>query len=1116
MPGKHAFSQLVVIGASAGGIEALSTLVSTLPRDVPAPIVIAQHLDPALPSRLGTILTRHSTLPVRTVTERMPLEPGVIFVVPSNRDVEITDHEVRLRADSAGRSRPSVDLLLSSAAQAYGDDLIAVILTGSGSDGTAGARAVKAAGGTVVIQTPQTARFPAMPQSLAPTTVDITANLEDMGSVLQALLAGPAPPQEPTETEEETLQALLAQVQARQGIDFTHYKTPTIRRRLQRRMVATGTDTLATYSAYVQSHPEEYERLTSSFLIKVTEFYRDPELFAYLRAQVLPEVIARARTQDNELRLWSAGCATGEEAYSLAILVADALGDELERFTVRIFATDLDPTAIAFARRGVYPAAALASLPDDLIARYFTPVDGAYALSKRVRGVVVFGQHDLGQRPPFPRIDLCMCRNVLIYFTADLQQRALRLFAFALRDDGLLVLGKAETTSKLPASFVSLEPHLKIYRRQGDRLLILPPETWDTIPASPTPVGLHTPALVGPAGTPQSLPDLQLFSTPEEDILSQLPVGVVVVDRRYDIQTINSAAQRLLSIYGAALGEDLIHLAQTVPAAPLRAAIDAAFEGAAPRSIDDVVTVDPATAEERSIQITRYSRPGAQEDEPVAAVMIVVVDITRLVHERHEREQAYARQREETARVEAMLRQVTDSNRQLLAANQTLGSANKGLRHDNVTALVGTEEAQATTEEVIALNEEAQATNEELETLNEELQATIEELHTTNSDLEARTGELQELAVALAAERAQLAVILASIGDAVLLVDPTGAIVRTNAAYAQMFGSAHTAFVPEDEQGQPLPPDATPHRRAARGETFSMQFSLTTGEGARRWFEANGQPLRGNDEEHSVLVIRDITASSLHRRLQDEFLALASHELRTPLTAVQGSLELLLNQLPAESSDARPRHSASLALRHARRLAVLVRDLTDVVRLQSGKLVLTCQAVDLVALVTQVVEDVHVLAQGRTVHLDAGTGPLLVYGDAGRLEQVLLNLLTNALAHAPEASRIDVRLRHVDDEVELQVQDYGRGVAAAALPHLFTRFYQVARPDRPSQGGLGLGLFICQELVTAHGGRIDVRSTEGEGTTFTVWLPLLDSGADPRDRPDDVLVVRDEAASSTS
>jgi two-component system CheB/CheR fusion protein len=272
---------------------------------------------------------------------------------------------------------------------------------------------------------------------------------------------------------------------------------------------------------------------------------------------------------------------------------------------------------------------------------------------------------------------------------------------------------------------------------------------------------------------------------------------------------------------------------------------------------------------------------------------------------------------------------------------------------------------------------------------------------------------------------------------------------------------------------------------------------LTTGEGARRWFEANGRPLRGNHEAHGVVVIRDITAPSLHRRLQDEFLELASHELRTPLTAVQGSLELLGKLLPPESHDERPHRLADLALQNARRLGVLVQDLTDVARLQSGKPVLTCRAVDLVALVTRVVGDMQALARGQTVHLDAGTAPLLMYGDAGRLEQVLLNLLTNALAHAPEATRIAVRLRRVDGEVELQVQDDGRGIAAAALPHLFTRFYQVARPDRPSQGGLGLGLFICKELVAAHGGRIGVRSTEGEGTTFTVWLPLLDSVTDP-------------------
>jgi two-component system CheB/CheR fusion protein len=816
-------------------------------------------------------------------------------------------------------------------------------------------------------------------------------------------------------------------------------------------------------------------------------------------------MIARAWTPDGELRLWSVGCATGEEAYSLAILVADVLGDELEQVTVRIFATDPDPAAIAFARRGVYPAAALSSLPDDLVARYFTPVDGAYEVGKRVRGLVVFDQRDLSERVPFPHIDLCVCRNVLSDCAADLQQRALRLFAFALRDGGLLVLDKAEATSMPPTSFVSLDPHLKIYRRQGERVLILPPETWNTIPLPPTARPGAGSARAGPAGMHRD----PLFHTQEQDILSQLPVGVVVVDRHYDIQAINSAAERLLSIYTAALWEDLIHLVQSVPAAPLRAAIDAAFDRASPSSLDEVVMMDPATAEERYVQISCYPRTGTRQDEPVASVMVLVTDITGIVHERHALEQAYASQREETARVEATLRQVTEGNRQLLAANRRL-------RHDNATARAGTGEAQAAAEEVITLNEELQATNEELERLNEELQASVEELRTTNADLEARTAELQELAVALAAERAQLAVILAGIGDAVLVVDRAGAIVRTNAAYVQMFGSADAALVPEDEQGQPLPADATPYGRAARGETFSMQFSLTTGEGARRWFEANGWPLRGNHEAHGVVVIRDITVPSLHRRLQDEFLELASHELRTPLTAVQGSLELMFNLLPPESHDERPRRLADLALRNTRQLAVLVHDLTDVTRLQSGKLILTCRAVDLVALVTRVVGAMQALVRGQTMRLDVGTDPLLVYGDAGRLEQVVLNLLTNALAHAPEATRIEVRLRRVDDEVELQVQDYGRGIAAAALPHLFTRFYQVARPDRPSQGGLGLGLFICKELVTAHGGRIGVRSIEGEGTTFTVWLPLLDSGADPRNRPDDALVVRDEATPSTS
>ena len=370
---------------------------------------------------------------------------------------------------------------------------------------------------------------------------------------------------------------------------------------------------------------------------------------------------------------------------------------------------------------------------------------------------------------------------------------------------------------------------------------------------------------------------------------------------------------------------------------------------------------------------------------------------------------------------------------------------------------------------------------------------TVVELRDVNERLLIAGLREQELAAALEVERAQLAVVLAGIGDAVLVVDGTGAIVRANAAYARMVGGADIPLAPEDEQGRQLPSDETPQARAARGETFSLEFSRPAADGSRRWFEANGQPLPEHGKERAVVVIRDITLSSQHRHLQDEFLSLASHELRTPLTSIQGYLDLLLLRTHRTSDDERLVRYATQALGQARRLVALVRDLTDVARLQSGKLTLDLAPLDLIPLVARVVETARDLPPGHTISLVVGATPLWVHGDAGRLEQVLFNLLTNAIAHALSETPIDVRLRREGDEIALDVQDHGPGIAVDQLPHLFSRFYQVARDDRPSQGGLGLGLFICQELVTAHGGRIAVTSMQGEGTTFTVWLPLLDA-----------------------
>ena len=326
MVGKQAIvdAQLVVIGSSAGGIEALSRVVASLPADFPAPIVIAQHLDPRRPSHLGDILARHATMPIKVVEDTAPLEDGVIFVVPSNRLVEIEEGRLHLRPAKRGTVAPSVDLLLETAATAFGPGLTAVILTGTGSDGSAGAWHVKRAGGAVVIENPATAMFPSMPRSISPSLVDATADLDSIGDVLRDLLAAGGTVPEGREARE--FAALLDRIRERSGIDFSTYKTATIIRRLRGRMSATGHASVAEYARQLESDPEEYAKLISSLLIKVTEFFRDPKVFQYLRDQVLPGLVDEAIAHGRQLRVWSAGCSTGEEAYSLAIPVAEALG----------------------------------------------------------------------------------------------------------------------------------------------------------------------------------------------------------------------------------------------------------------------------------------------------------------------------------------------------------------------------------------------------------------------------------------------------------------------------------------------------------------------------------------------------------------------------------------------------------------------------------------------------------------------------------------------------------------------------------------------------------------------------------------------------------------------
>jgi two-component system CheB/CheR fusion protein len=1066
--------RLVILALPAGGAEAGRRILVALPADFPAPVL---WVGPPGPDPAGL------PLPVVTLAGEQPLQPGTVHVVPAGCDAEVSGAGVALHPRTEAEAGPRLAPLLAGAAVAFGDALVAVVLAGTGAQGAEGSRAVARRGGTVITD--------AVSEQAAAPPADVVSDLDQIGRLLVSLARGEAPGAAGSPRE---MEGVLARVRRHSGVDWSGYKPSTLLRQVRRRMAITRTRSVAEYQGYLDEHPEECQRLLASFLVKVTGFFRDPDLHAYLRQRVLPAVIEQARSTGREIRIWSAGCATGEEAYSLAILVREALGAEIDAFQVRIFATDLDAEAVSFARRGVYPAAALERVDPNLLGRHFHPENGHFAVDQRLRSLVVFGVHDLGQRPPFPRTDLVLCRNVLIYFTPELQKRALHLFAFSLRPGGFLVLGRAETVAPAAEPFEAENGSLKVYVRRNTPV----PIPWLRF-ARP---GLASPK-AGPGTEAQRVAALEASAAaapagtePDTDLSLCAPVGMVVVDARYDILEINGAARDLLGVRVSAIGHDLVHLARATPAKELRRLMDGALRRGETTQAAAVPVEDPLAPATRYVDLTCRPLPSAGGE---ARAILTVSDVTH--HVAALRQAEAERDRERRLRQEALARleQMADAAGELREANDQLASENASLRRAAAAVMLGREDLQAAHEEAETLNEELQASNEELETLNEELQATVEELNAANEDLQARAVELQELAASREAQRARaeeakewLEAVLASTAAGVVVVDREGSPVMANPSYVQIRQAAEGGSPPRGLDGRPIPSDGLPERRAARGESFHMHYVVTDREGNLHWYEAVGDPVRAGPRGPAaagIVLFRDLTDRAL-RELQDEFLATASHELRTPLTAMALYAGLLAQLGESRAPDDRYRALLASLTAEMRRANLLVGDLMDASRLQSGRLSVRREPVELGALLRRVTDLAGQMGAGPAIRLQLPQEPVQVSADPDRIEQVLLNLLDNARRYAAASDAVDVRLRAADGWAEVDVEDRGPGIPPAELARLFTRFYQRPGPQGPAQSGLGLGLYIARQIARAHGGDIEVRSAEGRGSTFTVRLPL--------------------------
>ena len=455
--GETAFP-IVGVGASAGGLEAFTELLTALPLDTGMAFVLIQHLEAEHESMLTELLSKVTEMPVTEVRKATPVEPNHVYVIPANADLSLADGAIRVsaRKAAAGRHLP-IDHFFRTLAEAQAHLAIGVVLSGTASDGTLGLKAIKAAGGITFAQEPKSAKFDGMPKSaLLAGCVDFVLSPERIARELSQLTFHPRTGLSDREKMEPLVPAwdedwmrIFKLLRDASGVDFTFYKKPTIRRRVARRMALKNVERLSEYLKDLQTNREELDALYQDLLIQVTSFFRDPDVFRVLRNRILPRILA-AKPAGDSVRIWVPGCASGEEAYSIAICLLENLGDRAASTPIQIFASDISEPAIDKARAGVYSSDAMKKVSKERVRRFFNRVNGNYQIKSGVRDLCIFARHDLTRDPPFSRMDLISCRNVLIYLEPVLQKRILASFRYALQDGGVLLLGKSETLAGFP------------------------------------------------------------------------------------------------------------------------------------------------------------------------------------------------------------------------------------------------------------------------------------------------------------------------------------------------------------------------------------------------------------------------------------------------------------------------------------------------------------------------------------------------------------------------------------------------------------------------------------------------------------------------------------------
>lgn len=876
---------IVAIGASAGGLEALRQLFSRLPVDTGMAFVVIQHLDPGRPSMLSNVLAADIQMPVVEVAAGMRAEPNCVYVIPPDADLSI--HQGLLELVPRQQTRKlhlPIDSFFRALAEDSSDQAIGVVLSGSASDGTEGLRAIKAAGGITFAQEPDSAQFRSMPESaIAAGVVDFRLGPEDIASEIARLsrhaYLAPLPAEVSAEArsldDEGNLASVLAAVRQHAQLDFRGYKRPTLMRRVARRIALRRLKSLEEYAESLRNDPGESKALAQDILIHVTSFFREAAAFETLKRHVFPELLNQ-KNEDATFRVWVPGCSTGEEAYSLAICLAEFLAEQQRTLTVQIFGSDLSERAIETARTGLYAESAMDGVSPQRLAQFFERTEGLYRIGKQVRDLCVFVRHDLTRDPPFAKLDLISCRNVLIYFDAELQRRVLPLMHHCLNQPGYLFLGSSESIREFRDIFVPIDKEQRIFRKTGESPRI----------AYPLALGREAESRIAVfQPTQRSQPARDAQRQADHVLLARYaPPGVIVNERLEVIQFRGRTGDFLESPPGQPQ-TNILKLAREGLVGHLREALETAkaqsitvrrqdvriTEDAHARAINfEVVPLAGAasTAEHYFLVVFKEIASGeSAEGGPAPASQVGMQRATQ-----GQPDEEVARLRTELSATRDSLRAITDEHQDTA---EELGAAN---------------------EELIAANEELQSTNEELQSAKEELQSTNEELTTLNDELNDRNQQLDLVAN-------DLVNVLESVQIPVIMVDQALRIRRFTPTAREisslLVGDVGRSI--DDVKLKVKVDDLVGKIRTTIESVTPKEYEVQGLDG--RWFRLHIRPYRTTDSRLDGAVLSFLDVDVLKRALQEterarDYANSIVETVPMSLVVIDGSLHIVSANAP--------------------------------------------------------------------------------------------------------------------------------------------------------------------------------------------------------------------------